>query len=484
MKTRSLRLRVIVGVLVALTIVLLAGGFFIERTLSVQLRGDLQERLVDRVGYGQLLANQGADNDALLQALNATDGIVVTIRDANGTTVSGAPQPGGPARQPGPGGAAPGVPHAPASVVKQVDVSSDSGGITATLTTSDGSTISATGSTYDISQTLQRLRTIELVAGVATLLVVALLLTGVVSVALRPLSRMTGLARGITRGDRGGRLRPDNPRTELGRTAEAFDEMLNALEAAEREARSAAAQATAAEARMRRLLADVSHELRTPIAALQARAETLLRDNPERDRREDLAVGMVRDTRRAARLVDDLLLMNRLEQAPGDQLRLRPVELGALVRAVVDEQRVLDPGVRCEARVAEPVWVSGDPERLTQIVVNLFSNARRAVGGFGDVVAEVRSKGATAVVEVRDSGPGVPPAERERVFDRFVRLDAARSRADGGSGLGLPISRALARAHGGDVVCADSDRGARFVVTLPALPAAVAAPAPTEPAFA
>lgn len=479
MKTRSLRLRVIVGVLVALTVVLLAGGFFIERTLSVQLRGDLQERLVDRVGYGQLLADQGLSGDDLYTALNATDGIVVTVRDANGATVTATPPTGGP---PAPGGAK-AVPHAPPSVVAAVDVSSDSGGITATLSTADGSTITATGSTYDISQTLQRLRTIELIAGLATLVVVALLLTGIVSVALRPLTRMTGLARGITRGDRGSRLRPDNPRTELGRTAEAFDEMLNALEAAEREARGAAAQATAAEARMRRLLADVSHELRTPIAALQARAETLLRDNPERERREDLAVGMVRDTRRAARLVDDLLLMNRLEQAPGDQLRLRPVDLGTLVRAVVDEQRVLDPGVRCEAMVAEPVWVSGDPERLTQIVVNLFSNARRAVGGFGDVVAEVRTEGSTAVVEVRDSGPGVPPAERERVFDRFVRLDAARNRADGGSGLGLPISRALARAHGGDVVCADSDRGARFVVTLPALPAAVVEPAPPRPAF-
>ncbi|MHA3705224.1 HAMP domain-containing sensor histidine kinase [Jatrophihabitans sp. YIM 134969] len=477
MRTRSLRLRVIVGVLVTLAVALLAVGFVVERTLSSQLRGDLQQRLVDRVGYGQLLTAQGADIDALPQILDS-DGIFVTVRGGDGETNTAEPRPARGA--PGPGGGPPTVPHAPPSVVKAVDVSSDSRGIVATLSTTDGGSITATGSTYEISQTLERLRTIELVAGAVMLAVVALLLTGVVSVALRPLSRMTELARGIARGGRGERLHPDKPTTELGRTAEAFDEMLNSLEAAEHEARAAAAAATAAEERMRRLLADVSHELRTPIAALQARAESLLRENPPRARREDLALGMVRDTRRAARLVDDLLLMNRLEHAPGDQLRRRPVDLAAVVRGVVDEQRVLEPGVRVEADTAGTVEVIGDPERLGQVVANLISNARRAVGGHGDVVASVRSDATTAVVEVVDTGPGVPEADRERVFDRFVRLDAARTRADGGSGLGLAISRALARAHGGDLVLAPSDHGARFVVTVP-LAAPVVEPAGPTP---
>lgn len=469
MRTRSLRLRVIVGVLTLLAVVLLAGGVLIERTLSSQLRGDLTQRLIDRVGYSEILAGNGYSGAQIASALRGNDGISVAYTDAHGNTVAGVPSSPGAA---GPGGP-PGPPrgHAPAAVAADVRVTSDSGGITAKLDVAGG-TIAATGSTYDITQTLHRLRTIELVAGLATLAVVALLLTGVVSVALRPLTRMTGLARAIARGDRGNRLRPANTRTELGRTAEAFDEMLNALEAAEREARTAAEHATAAEERMRRLLADVSHELRTPIATLQARAETLLRQNPPRERREELAFGMVSDTRRAARLVDDLLLMNRLEQAPADQVRARPVDLAAVVTAVVYEQRVLSPQVRFVADTAGAVdgaWVSGDPERLAQILANLLANARRAVDDRGEVTVSVHAGATAVVVDVGDSGPGVPPGDRERVFDRFVRLDDARSRADGGSGLGLPISRALARAHGGDLVCADAAVGARFVLTLPVL---------------
>ena len=494
MRTRSLRLRVIVGVLTLLAVVLVAVGVLVERTLSAQLRGDLQQRLVDRVGYARLLASDGYSSDAILEALSTNDGIRVEFRNASGDVVVATPTPGGP----GPGGPPAGrPPHAPPSVASAVDISSDSGGITASLDLSGG-TITATGSTFDITQTLSRLRSIEIVAGAATLVVVALLLTGVVGVALRPLSRMTVLARGIAHGGRGDRLRPENPRTELGRTAEAFDEMIDALETAEREAHAAADAATAAEERMRRLLADVSHELRTPIAALQARAETLLRQNPPRERREDLALGMVRDTRRAARLVDDLLLMNRLEQAPADQVRPRPVDLGAVVATVVEEQRVLGPELRITTESLDGTWVSADPERLAQIVANLLGNARRAVADGGEVTVRVGRSDGTAVVEVADTGPGVPPADRERVFDRFVRLDTGRSRAEGGaglggsglggsglggsglggSGLGLPISRALARAHGGDVVCADSQRGARFVLTLPLLTPASGAEQP------
>jgi two-component system, OmpR family, sensor kinase len=473
-RTGSLRWRVIVGVLVTVAVVLVAVGVLVERTLASQLRGDLQQRLVDRVGYGRLLAANGYSGDDLANALSTGDGITVRFTDSAGNSVTGVPIP----RGPGTGPPGPPAGHAPAAVASSVDVDSDARGITASLDVGGG-TITATGSTFDITQTLQRLRTIEIVAGIGALLVAALLVTGVVGVAIRPLSRMTEVARGIARGGRGRRLRPDNPRTELGRTAEAFDEMIDALEAAERDARAAAATALAAEERMRRLLADVSHELRTPVASLQARAETLLRDNPPRARREDLALGMVRDTRRAARLVDDLLLMNRLEQAPADQLRRRRVDLAEVVGTVVDDQRGLDRGVRVELVAPAPVPVDADPERVAQVVGNLVANARRAVGGFGDVTVTVAAGAGTAVVEVEDTGPGVPPGQRERVFDRFVRLDDARTRSDGGSGLGLSISRALARAHGGDVVCVDSARGARFVVTLPAL-----VPDPAVPAAA
>jgi len=187
------------------------------------------------------------------------------------------------------------------------------------------------------------------------------------------LDRMTALATGITRGDRGARLRPASPRTELGRTATAFDDMLDALEDAEGAAQSSAAAAAAAEERMRQFLADASHELRTPVAGLQAGAETLLRDNPGRAQREQLAYGMVRETRRAARLVEDLLLMTRLEGPPGADrtlLRREPVDMAVLAARVVGDQRRLASDVLLDVHTdgqhERAAVVGGDPGRLTR----------------------------------------------------------------------------------------------------------------------
>ena len=141
---------------------------------------------------------------------------------------------------------------------------------------------------------------------VGALLAGAVIVVLVVGLALAPLRRMRTLADRIRGGGRGIRLRPTKPTTDLGRTALAIDEMLEALESAEAEAR-------AAELRMRVLLADVSHDLRTPIAGVIASAEQLLRDNPDRIQREHRLVGVIQEGRRAARLVDDLLLMARLD---------------------------------------------------------------------------------------------------------------------------------------------------------------------------
>jgi len=368
----------------------------------------------------------------------------------------------------------------------------------------DEGTLTLSSSAAGIRETLTELRGIELVAGVVTLLVTGLLLTGVVGVALRPLTRMTELFVGITRGGRGGRLRPTHPHTEIGRTAAAIDDMLQALETAEISARTAAATAAAAELRMRQLLADVSHELRTPVAGLQASAETLLRDNPDREGRERLTVGMIQETHRAARLVGDLLLMTRLDHGeldpggsdPGGsegQRMPESVDLGDLAGRVVAAQRQLAPEHVITVDVsADPAagQIIGDPERLTQIVVNLIENARHATGPGGRITVLVRvdrggAEGDTVRLSVHDDGAGVPAAERERIFDRFVRLNPGRtgtgtgtgSSNRGGSGLGLPIARALARAHGGTLVYeAGAAPGATFVLTLPAPSVPVAGP--------
>ncbi|WP_052542011.1 sensor histidine kinase, partial [Cryobacterium roopkundense] len=347
--------------------------------------------------------------------------------------------------EPTPRAGKPSGPHAsppPGAVITQ------RGNEVAVTQTVAGGTLTLSASEAGIDQTLSQLRTIEIVAAAATLLVTGLLLTGVVGVALRPLTRMTALAVGIAHGDRGGRLRPSNPRTEIGRTAAAIDDMLQALEAAETTARDAAHDAADAEERMRRLLADVSHELRTPEAGLQASAETLLRTNPARAERERLTVGMIQQTHRAARLVNDLLLIERLDQG-GEQRMPEPVNLSTLAERVVAEQRLLAEGRSISLSAQREVWVHGDAERLGQIVTNLLDNARHATDADGTISVVLRVRDGSVQLEVGDSGAGVAPADRERIFERFVRLDPARSGSRGGSGLGLPIARALARAHGG-----------------------------------
>lgn len=456
MRTTSLRWRVIALVLAAVAVVLLAVGLFLEVTLQAQLRNDLQQRLLDRAGYAQILAAQGLPPQDLANQLTGDD-VTVTYRVSD-TTVYGRPVAPRPAAKK----AKPAPPPPPTDAV----ISENGDQVTVTQPLAGG-TLTLGASRAGIDQALSRLRTLEAAAAAAALLILAALLTIVVTRALQPLSRMTDLAVGITRGGRGGRLRPTNPRTELGRTAAAFDDMLGALEAAESVARRAAADARIAEEQMRRLLGDVSHELRTPIAGIQATAETLLRNNPPRAARERLAVDVVRETHRAARLVDDLLLITRLDSGGAGQLDRHPVDFAELIATVADEYRRRTTDVQFEAHTEPAMWVHGDQQRLRQILGNLLDNAGHATPTGGLIRMTAAHDGPDVRLDVADTGPGVEVADRERIFQRFVRLDTARSRAaGGGAGLGLSIARALAEAHGGTLRYSGTTNG-RFTLHLP-----------------
>jgi two-component system OmpR family sensor kinase len=319
----------------------------------------------------------------------------------------------------------------------------------------DGSqlTLMATGGPVSGAHALLR-RTL-IVLSLAALAVAGIVMLLTTRVALAPLDAMTALARSITSGDRGRRLAPTRTDTELGRTAAAFDAMLDELEGAE-------ATARASEARTRRFVADAAHELRTPIAGVQAVAEAVLAPSMTPEERERLNLLLLRESRRAGRLVDDLLVLARLDA--GLELRREPVDLLDLARAEAERTRIVAPDQQVEVR-GEPVVVPGDASRLAQVLGNLLDNARRHAGD-GAVTVTV-SAGDPATVLVTDDGPGVPAADRERIFDRLVRLDEARGE-DGGAGLGLAIARGIARAHGGDLRCVDppSGRGAAFELSL------------------
>ena len=318
----------------------------------------------------------------------------------------------------------------------------------------------------------RQLREVMIGAGLATLLVAALLFIGVSRAALRPLNRLTALARGITTGDRGLRLRPQSPDTDLGRAAGAFDAMLDALETSERRARDAAAEACRSDAATRRFLSDAAHELRTPLSGMQAAAEQIAntaaqraQDPVERGQYHRASL-LLADARRAGRLVADMLDLSRIDA--GLALQVRRVDLSDIVAAEVDRTAMLAPQLTISRRGTDCAFIDADPVRIAQILSNLFDNARRFSPAEAVITADVQRCDQTVQVTVDDCGPGVPAAERERIFERLVRLDAGRDRDHGGAGLGLAIARALARAHGGDLVCLDCDEGARFRLTLPA----------------
>ncbi|WP_370968440.1 ATP-binding protein [Amycolatopsis sp. cg9] len=205
--------------------------------------------------------------------------------------------------------------------------------------------------------------------------------------------------------------------------------------------------------RQGRFTSDASHELRTPLASLRTQLEVLLA-HPDRLDWRHACENALLDVTRLQDLVADLVLLGKLDHAGPD--RLEPVLLPEAAEAVA--------AGRAELVVSGAPVVRGHRARLERLVRNLVDNAERHAAS--RVVVEVSAVDGRAVLTVTDDGPGIPEADRERVFDRFVRLDDARARDDGGSGLGLAIVADIARAHGGTAV---AEAGSRFVVTLPEL---------------
>ncbi len=261
--------------------------------------------------------------------------------------------------------------------------------------------------------------------------------------ALRPVEAIR--ARVATTRDPSVRVPVPAARDEVGRLAETMNEMLARLQAGQDV--------------QRRFVADASHELRSPLATIATGLELLSRGADRADR--DTVAALRGETARLGRLVDALLLLARADES-GLRPRFEDVDLDE-----VAEAERLRPAGRIVPRIeATHVRVVGDRGQLAQVVRNLVDNACRHARS--QVVVSVRRERGVAALDVADDGPGVPPDQRARVFERFVRLDDARGRADGGAGLGLAIVAEVVAAHGGtvDVVAAPLG-GALFRVRLP-----------------
>jgi two-component system OmpR family sensor kinase len=322
----------------------------------------------------------------------------------------------------------------------------------------------------DVDSTVRHLVGIELVIGLVVLLGLAAVGYGVVRSSLRPLVEVEATAEAIAAGDLSQRVPERDPRTEVGSLSRSLNAMLGQIETAFLAQQASEATARQSEERMRQFVADASHELRTPLTSIRGFAE-LYRQGAVPDTAElDRVMRRVEDeAARMGLLVEDLLMLARLDQQR--PLERRPVDLLPLARDVVDDARALAPDRDVQLDVVtEPPVVLGDDARLRQVFGNLMSNALRHTPEGSPIRLRLgadRPSG-LAAVEVVDAGPGLTEEQSERVFERFYRVDSARSRADGGAGLGLSIVAALVAAHGGRVeVDSRPGQGATFRVLLP-----------------
>jgi two-component system OmpR family sensor kinase len=326
----------------------------------------------------------------------------------------------------------------------------------------------------DDQDVLARLVTIEVIVGLIVLGVLGVAGYLLVRNSLRPLVEVERTAQAIAAGDLSRRVPAGDERTEVGRLSTALNGMLGRIESSFRAQQTSEEQARASEGRMRRFVADASHELRTPLTSIRGFAE-LHRQGAVTDP-EDIRRLMQRIESEATRmglLVEDLLQLARLDQQR--PLSLAPVDLAELAGDAVHDARAVQPdrpiALHLDPSLTDAPVVIGDEARLRQILGNLVTNALTHTPVTARVTVRLSEDPAapgTVVVSVTDQGPGLAPADAQRVFERFYRADASRTRAAGGSGLGLSIVASLVAAHGGrvDLTTAPGE-GATFAVRLP-----------------
>jgi heavy metal sensor kinase len=273
--------------------------------------------------------------------------------------------------------------------------------------------------------------------------------------ALAPMERLRRLTEDVTATRLDRRLPVADAHDELGRLTQTVNAMIARLEHSFAE--------------VRRFTADASHELRTPLTVIRTEAEVALAKPLDGGEYRNLLSSILEECERLTRLTDQLLALAR-EDAGAGRPTLESLDLSAVVHGVVEDMRPLAEarglGLRMEANGAAPVH--GDALRLRQVFFNLVDNAIKYTPSGGEVAVRVDRRDGEAVVTVRDTGIGIPPEHLPRVFDRFYRVDKARSREHGGTGLGLSIAQSIVAAHGGRIELASAPgQGTTCTVTLP-----------------
>jgi heavy metal sensor kinase len=318
----------------------------------------------------------------------------------------------------------------------------------------DGTLVQVGKSTEARDDLLARFRA---ALGLVTLLIVVIALSGgwlATQSALAPIRRLTFVVQRIIRtGRTDARVPLEGTGDAMDQLTALFNTMLDKIEGL----------VTA----MRGALDNVSHDLRTPLTRLRGTAEMALASPPDVERYRDALADCVEESDRVLVMLNTLMDISEAESGTM-QLRREPVSLAEVVQRAVDLYHdVADAkGVTLAADTADDVVVTADRTRLEQVAANLIDNAVKYTPPGGRVDVEVRRAGDSALLRVRDTGPGIPPDELPRIFDRLFRGD--RSRAERGLGLGLSLVKAVVEAHGGTVdVVSEPGRGSTFTVSLP-----------------
>ena len=441
----SLRARLSLVSITAVAVGLLAGGVLLVGVLNFALLRAVNTEALDTA---RAVANL-VDQDSLSDPIPASPGVQVQVVDAQGRVraVSGTADRLVPILYPdelrdladGAGRVIPGDRIGLTGQARVVAVDAGHPG--------DPVHVLVARSTADVTQGVHVLRVTLLIAFPLLVLLLGAVAWRVVGAALRPVEALRSGAEDITGGARPGRLPVPDSRDEIHRLAVTLNGMLHRLDAAR--------------ARQRAFVADAAHELRSPLTNMRTELEVAQR-LPDTTDWLSLSADLLTDVERLSRLVDDLLLLARADDATTRAVAApaEPVELGQLLAEVAARY----PAVRY-ARPAMPLRTVGERDALGRVVANLLDNAVRYADK--EVVLTVAGDGAYQRISVCDDGPGIPAADRERVFQRFTRLDDARARDAGGSGLGLAIVRELLRRHHGTVTLSDAEPGLRVDVRLP-----------------
>lgn len=408
--------------------------FLIHETLTNAVQ-DAAETRATQVGRqalptGATIAPTAGNEEESVQVVDAT-GHVLNQTPGSGTA---------PGERPGPGGTA---------TVRRAGLDGTYLVVTAKVREHPDRLVVVSRSLEDATGSTRLVGTLLAIAVPLLLLVVAVTTWFVVGRALRPMDRIRRQVDAISGSELDRRVAVPAARDEVGHLAITMNRMLSRLQQAQE--------------RQRRFVSDASHELRSPIAAIRQFAETA-HAHPDASDLPGMFEATLAESLRAQGLIDNLLFLARSDEG-GLTFESKPVDLDDLAFEEATHLRTMS-GLMVDTSMLSAGRVLGNPAYLRQLVRNLTDNAARHARSV--VAIEVRERGEIVELVVSDDGPGVPRADRERIFERFVRLDSARDRETGGSGLGLSIVRDIATAHRGRVTVAESPGGgARFVVSLP-----------------